>query len=61
MDLAKLGRRTLLSWLSMALLVALVCALGVLQYRWIGGDEQMKRKKLQEQLQANLNKLDPRT
>ena len=57
MDLAKLGRRTLLSWLSMALLVALVCALGVLQYRWIGGDQPDERKKLQEQLQANLNKL----
>ena len=57
MDLAKLGPRTLLSWFSMTLLVALVCALAVLQYRWIGEISQVERKKLQEQLQANLNKL----
>src|SRR5260370_994285 len=53
----KMGYRPLLSWLSLAVLVVLVCVLGVLQYRWIGEISQTERKKLQDTLQASLNEV----
>jgi signal transduction histidine kinase len=52
-----IGRRALFSWLSLALLVILVCLLAVLQYRWIGEISEAEQKNLQEQLQGSLNEL----
>jgi signal transduction histidine kinase len=57
MDLEKIGHRALLSWISMGLLVALVCILAALQYRWIGEISRTEQKTLQESLQAELNAL----
>src|SRR6266700_1637658 len=49
--------RRVLSWLSLAVLVVLVCVLGVLQYRWIGEISQIEKKKLQDYLQSSLNEV----
>ncbi len=45
-----------LEWLSLALFVVLVCVLGVLQYRWIGGISQTEQRKLQDDLQSSLTR-----
>ena len=55
MNLEKIGYRPLLSWLSLAVLVVLVCVLGMLQYRWIGEISEIEQKKLQDALQSSLN------
>jgi signal transduction histidine kinase len=57
MNLSKIGYRPLLSWISLSVLVILVCVLGFLQYRWIGEISQMERKKLQDALQSSLNEV----
>src|SRR5882762_6169187 len=57
MNLWKNGYRPLLSWISLSVLVILVCVLGFLQYRWIGDISQMERKKLQDTLQSSLNEV----
>src|SRR5260370_39132945 len=57
MNLSKIGYRPLLSWISLSVLVVLVCVLGFLQYRWIGEISQMGRKKLQDTLQSSLNEV----
>jgi signal transduction histidine kinase len=57
MSLWKVGYRPLLSWISLSVLVVLVCVLGVLQYRWIGEISQMERKKLHDTLQSSLNEV----
>src|SRR5258708_398626 len=57
MNLSKIGYRPLLSWISLSVLVVLVCVLGFLQYRWIGEISQMERKKLQDTLQSSLNEV----
>src|SRR5256885_15287403 len=57
MRLWKIGYRPLLSWISLSVLVVLVCVLGFLQYRWIGEISQMDRKKLQETLQSSLDEV----
>ncbi len=49
--------RALLSRLSLAVFVVLVCVLGVLQYRWIGEISQTEQRKLQENLQASLTEI----
>jgi signal transduction histidine kinase len=46
--------RSLLSWLSLAMLIALVCVLGALQYRWIGEISEIEQKKLQDYLRTSL-------
>lgn len=43
------------SWASMGVLVVLVCALGVLQYRWIGEISEAEQKKLREDLRTGLS------
>ncbi len=53
----RIGRRALFSWLSLTLLVILVCLLAVLQYRWIGEVSEAEQENLQEKLQSNLNEL----
>jgi signal transduction histidine kinase len=55
MNLEKTGYRPVLLWLSLAVLVVLVCLLGVLQYRWIGEISEMEQRKLQDYLQSSLN------
>ena len=57
MTLWKIGYRPLLSWISLSVLVVLVCVLGFLQYRWIGEISQMDRKKLQDTLQSSLDEV----
>ncbi len=57
MNLSKIGYRPLLSWISLSVLVVLVCVLGFLQYRWIGEISQMERKKLQDNLQSSLSRV----
>jgi signal transduction histidine kinase len=57
MNLWKNGYRPLLSWISLSVLVVLVCVLGFLQYRWIGDISHMERKKLQDTLQSSLNEV----
>ncbi len=57
MNLSTIGYRPLLSWISLSVLVGLVCVLGFLQYRWIGEISQMERKKLQDTLQSSLNEV----
>ncbi|MDP8979486.1 MAG: HAMP domain-containing histidine kinase [Acidobacteriota bacterium] len=57
MNLEKTGYRPLLSWLSLAVLVILVCVLGALQYRWIGEISATEQKKLQDYLQSSLNEV----
>jgi signal transduction histidine kinase len=57
MNVWKIGYRPLLSWISLSVLVVLVCVLGFLQYRWIGEISQMERKKLQDTLQSSLNEV----
>ena len=57
MNLKATQYRPLLSWLTWAILVVLVCGLGVLQYRWIGEISEIQHKKLQDGLQANLNEV----
>src|SRR5260370_29183201 len=57
MNLSKVGYRPLLSWISLSVLVILVCVLGFLQYRWIGEISQMERKKLQDTLQSSLSEV----
>jgi hypothetical protein len=55
MDLEKLGRHALLSWVAFGLLVALIGALAFLQYRWIGEISVADHKRLQESLNASLD------
>src|SRR5258708_13674993 len=57
MNFWKIGYRPLLSWISLSVLVVLVCVLGFLQYRWIGEISQMERKKLQDNLQSSLSRV----
>jgi signal transduction histidine kinase len=57
MNLWNIAYRPLLSWISLSVLVILVCVLGFLQYRWIGEISQMERKKLQDTLQTSLNEV----
>src|SRR5260370_5160019 len=57
MNLSKIGYRPLLSWISLSVLVVLVCVLGFLEYRWSGEISQMERKKLQDNLQSSLNRV----
>ena len=57
MRLWKIGYRPLLSWISLSVLVVLVCVLGFLQYRWIGEISRMDRKKLQDTLQSSLDQV----
>jgi signal transduction histidine kinase len=54
MDLEKLGRRALLLWVAFGLLVALIGALGFLQYRWTGAISVADNKRLRESLNASL-------
>ncbi len=57
MDPDQIRRRAPLLWLFMALLVALVCVLAVLQYNWIGEISVDEQKQRQYDLQASANKL----
>ena len=57
MDVEKIKRRALFSWVSMGVLAALVCILALLQYQWIGELSEAERKKLQESLQAGLGEV----
>ena len=56
-DLEQITRRAPLLWLFMGLLVVLVCVLAVLQYNWIGEISVNEQKRLQDDLQGQLNKL----
>src|SRR5260370_1059340 len=57
MNLSKIGYRPLLSWISLSVLVVLVCVLGFLEYRWSGEISQMERKKLQDNLHGGLRRV----
>ncbi len=57
MDPDQIRRRAPVLWLFMALLVALVCVLAVLQYNWIGEISVDEQKQRQYDLQASANKL----
>jgi signal transduction histidine kinase len=57
MDPDQIRRRAPVLWLFMALLVVLVCVLGVLQYKWIGEISVDEQKQRQYDLQAAANKL----
>jgi signal transduction histidine kinase len=57
MDPDQIRRRAPVLWLFMALLVVLVCVLGVLQYKWIGEISIDEQKQRQYDLQAAANKL----
>jgi signal transduction histidine kinase len=57
MDPDQIRRRAPVLWLFMALLVVLVCVLGVLQYTWIGQISVDEQKQRQYDLQAAVNKL----
>jgi signal transduction histidine kinase len=57
MDPDQIRRRAPVLWLFMALLVILVCVLGVLQYKWIGEISIDEQKQRQYDLQAAANKL----
>ena len=57
MDPDQIRRRAPVLWLFMALLVVLVCVLGVLQYKWIGEISVDERNQRQYDLQAAANKL----
>jgi signal transduction histidine kinase len=57
MDPEQIRRRAPVLWLFMGLLVALVCVLAVLQYRWIGEISANEQKILQDDLQTAANKL----
>src|SRR5579862_7320186 len=57
MDPDQIRRRAPVLWLFMALLVALVCVLGALQYYWIGEISVAEQKQRQYDLQAAANKL----
>src|SRR5579862_8657756 len=57
MDPDQIRRRAPVLWLFMALLVVLVCVLGVLQYYWIGEISVDEQKQRQYDLQAAANKL----
>jgi signal transduction histidine kinase len=57
MDPDQIRRRAPVLWLFMALLVALVCVLAVLQYNWIGEISNNEQKQRQYDLQAAANKL----
>src|SRR5579872_377152 len=57
MDPDQIRRRAPVLWLFMALLVILVCVLGVLQYKWIGEISIDEQKQRQYDLQAAVNKL----
>jgi signal transduction histidine kinase len=50
-------RRAWLSWLFAAALLALCGYLGFLQYRWIGEVSVAERERMQQRLQADLNRL----
>lgn len=50
-------RRAFISGASMALLVALCCVLALLQYRWIGEISRAEGERLQNGLQASLQRL----
>jgi signal transduction histidine kinase len=50
-------RRVSLSWVSLAVLIVLVCVLGVLQYRWIGEISEIERRKLHDTLQSSLGEV----
>lgn len=55
MNFGSIGYRPLLLWLSLAVLVILVCVLGVLQYPWIAEISEIEQKKLQDYLQSSIN------
>jgi len=57
MDLDQIRRRAPVLWLFMGLLVILVCVLAGLQYYWIGEISSTEQKRLQDDLQAQVNKL----
>src|SRR5579862_4859290 len=57
MDPDQIRRRAPVLWLFMALLVVLVCVLGVLQYKWIGEISVDEQKQREYDLQAAANKL----
>ena len=54
MDLRAFKQRASLSWVSLALLVALVSVLGVLQYQWIGQISEAERKQRRDGLRGRL-------
>lgn len=57
MDLDQIRRRAPVLWLFMGILVVLVCVLAGLQYYWIGEISSTEQKRLQDDLQAQVNKL----
>jgi len=57
MDPDQIRRRAPVLWLFVALLVVLVCVLGVLQYKWIGEISVDEQKQRQYDLQAAASKL----
>ena len=57
MDLEQIRRRAPVLWLFMGILVVLVCVLAGLQYYWIGEISSTEQKRLQDDLQAQVNKL----
>ena len=57
MQIGRDRRRALASWFFVGALFALCGVLGVLQYRWIGAVAVADRERLQDSLQASLNRL----
>ena len=57
MDLDQIRRRAPALWLFMGILVILVCVLAGLQYYWIGEISSTEQKRLQDDLQSQVNKL----
>src|SRR5579872_3288893 len=57
MPTASTRRRFWLTWLTVALLVALCGVLGFLQYRWIGEVSETARDRMRTSLQSNLTRL----
>jgi signal transduction histidine kinase len=57
MDLDQIRLRAPVLWLFMGILVVLVCVLAGLQYYWIGEISSTEQKRLQDDLQAQINKL----
>src|SRR6266516_2846533 len=57
MDVEKNRRQALLSWLFVAMLVALCATLGILQYRWIGEVSNADRMRMRVSLQTSLQRI----
>src|SRR5258705_220059 len=57
MDVERNRRQALLSWLFVAVLVALCAALGILQYRWIGEASRAEGDRMRAGLETRLQRL----